>query len=213
PGARLELAPNLAAFVRGVRDVEIDGKHWDATGENVIFADLLTNIDREGPRTTFLSFAGVCLLVILFFRRVRTAAEVMGSLSIGVVLMCGIAAAMDLKINFFNFIVYPITFGIAVDYGANVVSRARQRGGDVAESLAEVGPAVALCSWTTIIGYGSLLFSLNRALRSFGWYAIIGEATTLLTALVLLPALLLLARPREWAPEARLPGDRPAPGP
>src|SRR5207253_2167501 len=84
---------------------EIVGKTYDATGENVIFADLLTNIDREGPRTAFLSFAGVCLLVLLFFRRLRTAAEVMGSLFIGVVLMCGIAAVVDLKINFFNFIV------------------------------------------------------------------------------------------------------------
>ncbi len=203
PQAKLELAQNLEAFVRGVRNVEIGGKSWDATGENVIFADLLTNIDREGPRTTFLSFAGVLLLVLLFFRRIRTAAEVMGSLFIGVALMCGVAAAIDLKINFFNFIVYPITFGIAVDYGANVVSRARERGGEVVGALAEVGPAVFLCSWTTIIGYGSLLFSLNRALRSFGWYAIIGEATTLITALVLLPALLMLVRPHEWAERPR----------
>ena len=183
-----------------VRDVQIGGKTFDATGENVIFADLLTNIDREGPRTTFLSFAGVCALVLLFFRRLRTAAEVMGSLFIGVVLMCGIAAAVDLKINFFNFIVYPITFGIAVDYGANIAARNRERGGDVIGSVAEVGPAVMLCSWTSIIGYGSLLFSLNRALRSFGWYAMAGEVTTILTAVILLPALLALARPRE--PEA-----------
>ncbi|HTO96081.1 MAG TPA: MMPL family transporter [Myxococcales bacterium] len=201
PQAKLELAPNLAAFVQGVRGVQIDGRTWDATGENVIFADLLANIDREGPRTTLFSFAGVCLLVILFFRTVRTAGEVMGSLFIGVLLMCGVAAAIDLKINFFNFIVFPITFGIAVDYGANVVARSRLRGGEVVGSLAEVGPAVALCSWTTIIGYGSLLFSLNRALRSFGWYAIIGEFTTLVTALMLLPALLVLARPRARAEE------------
>jgi predicted RND superfamily exporter protein len=206
PQAKLELAQNLEAFVRGVRGVEIDGNTWDATGENVIFADLLTNIDREGPRTTLLSFAGVCLLVLLFFRRARTAVEVMGTLFIGVVLMCGVAAAIDLKINFFNFIVFPITFGIAVDYGANVVWRARERNGDVVGALAEVGPAVALCSWTTIIGYGSLLFSLNRALRSFGLYAVIGETTTLLTALVLLPALLMLVKPREWAEDAQRAG-------
>jgi len=193
-GARLELAQNLEAFVRGVRNVPVNGKTYDATGENVIFADLLQDIDVEGPRTTFLSFAGVCLLVLVFFRNVRTSAEVMGSLFVGVVLMCGVAAAIGLKINFFNFIVYPITFGIAVDYGANVAARVHERGGDVIGSLAEVGPAVALCSWTSIIGYGSLLFSLNRALQSFGWYAMAGEVTTIITALVLLPALLLVER-------------------
>ena len=206
PLAKLELAQNLEDFVRGVRGVQIGGKTYDATGENVIFADLLTNIDREGPRTAFLSFAGVCLLVLLFFRRLRTAAEVMGSLFIGVVLMCGIAAVVDLKINFFNFIVYPITFGIAVDYGANIAARNRERQGDVIGSLAEVGPAVTLCSWTSIIGYGSLLFSLNRALRSFGWYAMAGEVTTIITAIVLLPALLCAARSKERAGEPGFPG-------
>jgi predicted RND superfamily exporter protein len=56
---------------------------------------------------------------------------------------------------------------------------------------------VALCSWTTFVGYATLLYSLNRALRSFGWYAMIGEVTTIATALILLPAMLLRARRRD----------------
>ncbi len=194
--AQLEIAGNLQAFVKAVRDVPVNGRIYDATGDKVIFADLLKDIEVEGPRTTLLSFAGVLLLVFLFFRNLRTSLEVVGSLTVGVILMCGGASALGLKINFFNFIVFPITFGIAVDYGANVAARVKERGGDVIGSLAEVGPAVALCSWTSIIGYGTLLYSLNRALRSFGWYAMVGEVTTIVTALVLLPALLLLARPR-----------------
>lgn len=195
PAAKLEIAENLQAFVQAARDVPVGGKLYDATGDKVIFADLLKDIEVEGPRTTFLSFAGVLLLVFIFFRNLRTSLEVVGSLTIGVILMCGVAAALGLKINFFNFIVFPITFGIAVDYGANVAARVRERSGDVIASLAEVGPAVALCSWTSIVGYGTLLYSLNRALRSFGWYAMVGEVTTIVTALVLLPALLELAAP------------------
>ena len=52
------------------------------------------------------------------------------------------------------------------------------------------GGAVALCSLTTILGYGSLLLAHNRALRSFGGMAILGEFATLLAALVMLPAFL-----------------------
>jgi predicted RND superfamily exporter protein len=193
-GAHIEIAENLEAFVRGVRDVKVGDKTYDATGENVILADLLTDVEKEGPRTTEISFAGVCLLVFLYFRSFRLSLEVISSLFLGVVLMCGTAAAIGLKINFFNFIVYPVTFGIAVDYGANVAARVRERGGKVLEALAEVGPVVALCSLTSIIGYATLLYSLNRALRSFGWYAMIGEVTTIVTALVLLPALLLSTR-------------------
>jgi predicted RND superfamily exporter protein len=48
---------------------------------------------------------------------------------------------------------------------------------------------VALCSTTTIIGYSTLLLASNRALRSFGLAADIGEVTCLLAALVFLPVL------------------------
>jgi predicted RND superfamily exporter protein len=194
PLAHIEEGPRLQLFVDSMRDVPAGGGRFDATGENVVLADLLKNIESEGPRTTLFSFLGVCALVLLFFRNLRTSVEVMGTLFVGVVLMAGAAVLTGIKINFFNFIVYPITFGIAVDYGANVAARVRERGGRVLEGLAEVGPVVALCSWTTLVGYGSLIFSLNRALRSFGWYAMIGELTSILTALLLLPALLLLAR-------------------
>jgi uncharacterized protein len=191
PDAQLEVAPRLEAFVEGVRSIQVSGRTVDATGENVIFSDLLQNIEREGPLTTLLSLLGVCVLVALLLRSARASAEVIVSLVCGVVLMGGIATLMGLRINFLNFIVYPITFGIAVDYGANVVLRTQERGGRVLQALAEVGPAVILCSWTTIIGYGSLVIASNRALRSFGWYALLGELACLCTALVMLPAFLL----------------------
>jgi predicted RND superfamily exporter protein len=73
---------------------------------------------------------------------------------------------------------------------------------NVVAALVEVGPAVVLCSWTTIVGYGSLIFTLNRALRSFGWYAMLGEFTTLLTALTLLPAMALVVPVQKWVAEA-----------
>jgi predicted RND superfamily exporter protein len=56
------------------------------------------------------------------------------------------------------------------------------------------GPAVALCSYTTVVGYASLLLSDNRGIRSFGLAALIGELTCLCAALALAPALLDLRR-------------------
>jgi uncharacterized membrane protein YdfJ with MMPL/SSD domain len=191
PDAKLELSPRLISFAKAVRDVRIDGQRYDATGDSVILADLLDDIDREGPTTTALSFAGVCLLVIAFFSQWRRRLEVLTSLVTGVAIMAGAATLLGIRINFFNFIVFPITFGIAVDYGANISARIRARNGQVLAALAEVGPAVFVCSLTSIIGYFSLFFSINRALRSFGWYAITGELASIFTALVLLPALAL----------------------
>ena len=62
--------------------------------------------------------------------------------------------------------------------------------GDVTSAVKRTGGAVALCSYTTIIGYGSLLFADNQALQSFGRLAMSGEFACLSGALLVLPSLL-----------------------
>jgi predicted RND superfamily exporter protein len=85
-----------------------------------------------------------------------------------------------------------------VDYAVNVMARYRQTGSvDVIEAIRSTGGAVAVCSLTTIIGYGSLLLAKNQALFSFGLVAVLGEITCLVSAVVVLPAVLAVrSRPR-----------------
>jgi hypothetical protein len=107
--------------------------------------------------------------------------------------MSGIIVAGDFKINFLNFIAFPITFGIGVDYGVNVFQRYRQEGSkNISKVIQYTGGAVGLCSLTTIIGYGSLLVAQSQAFVSFGILAVIGEITCVIAAIVSLPALLIL---------------------
>jgi predicted RND superfamily exporter protein len=98
-------------------------------------------------------------------------------------------------VTFLNFIALPITFGIGVEYAVNVTARYRERK-SIAEAISSTGGAVAMCSWTTIVGYGSLLAAQNRALQGFGSMAILGELTCLTTAVVVLPALLAVIHRR-----------------
>ena len=68
--------------------------------------------------------------------------------------------------------------------------------------MISAGGPVALCSWSAIVGYGSLLAARNGALRGLGGVATLGEITCLLAAVVLIPAALLLASRREAEPAA-----------
>jgi predicted RND superfamily exporter protein len=114
---------------------------------------------------------------------------VLGGLLVGFAGLLGVAAAAGVRGNFLNFVVLPITFGIGVDYAVNIVQRQRQEpGASIVRLLRETGGAVALCSATTVIGYGSLFVADNQALAGFGLLAALGEVTCLLAALVVLPA-------------------------
>ncbi len=139
---------------------------------------------------TLAALVGVVLMVVLLFRQARGALLVLLSLAVSVIWMGGAGAALDLRLNFLNFVALPITLGIGVDYAVNVFARlSKEPPAQHARALAETGSAVALCSMTTIIGYSSLLIASNGALRSFGKLADLGEAGSLLAALLLVPLL------------------------
>jgi hypothetical protein len=122
-------------------------------------------------------------------RPLRVAGWALVTLLVGTLWMVGAAGWAGVRITFLNFIALPITFGIGAEYALNVVARTQQDR-DVAQAVASTGGAVALCSWTTIVGYGSLLAAQNQALRGFGAMAILGEAACLAAALIALPAAL-----------------------
>jgi len=163
-------------------------------GGAFVFADVVRAVARAGPRATLAAILGVAAFVLIVVGWRRQAAVTLLCVAAGTITMIAGAALCGLKVNFLDFVALPITLGIAVDYSVNVVT-----GGDgpdaVRRALATTGSAVVLCSWTTTVGYGSLLLSANAGIRSFGLMAMLGEATCLLTALTLAPALLsLLAR-------------------
>jgi uncharacterized protein len=160
-----------------------------AASAATVFAGMLETIIADGPKVTLWALLGVVLLVLAAFG-LRGAPPVLIAIGVGVVWLGGIVGTISLKLNFMNFVALPITLGVGADYAANIWARMRAEGGGrIKTVIAETGSAVALCSLTTIIGYSSLLLSRNRALRSFGLLADLGEITCLLAALVALPAL------------------------
>src|SRR5205085_12503425 len=124
--------------------------------------------------------------------------------------MVGSAGWGGVRVTFLNFIALPITFGIGAEYVLNVVTRYREER-DILRAVVSTGAAVALCSWTTIVGYGSLLAARNQALQGFGAMAILGEVSCLSAAIVALPAVILW-RPIT-TPEPPRPSDNQGPPP
>ena len=171
------------------RDVHLGGSWF-------VFADVIDAVLTDGPRATVASAVGAILIVLLVVGRGRHALITIACGLSGTVLMLAVCALLGLKVNFLDFVALPITIGIGIEYAANIVTRERQEG-SVREALATTGGAVALCSYTTIVGYGSLLLSENEGIQSFGLAAMIGELMCLAVAVVLAPALLWYThRPR-----------------
>ena len=182
---------------QAIRDSAVPVEHAPIAGQPPLSADMIYTIARDGPKATAVAFVAVALLVLLVFRSLRMAGPILGALVLGVLWMAGIMAAYDMKVNFLNFIALPITFGIGVDYAVNVISRYSQDAASIDDAIRETGGAVALCSLTTVIGYGSLLVAGSQAFVSFGLLAVLGELTCIVAALVALPAFMVYREERQ----------------
>jgi predicted RND superfamily exporter protein len=193
----------LLKYADAFRETRLpSGKLVRGSGRAFIFSDILSAIVHDVPRAVSLSLALTLATVLLTFRKGGWhALSVLFALAIGVGGEVLFLYERGIKINFLNFAALPITFGIGVDYAVNVAQRYRADGSrDILGALRTTGGAVVLCSLTTMLGYLALLGSQNRAIRSLGLIAVVGEVTCLLAAVTVLPALWLLVERRRPAP-------------
>jgi len=172
-----------------------NGKVIETSGSAVVFGAMIRSILRDGPVATVASLIAVLIIIAFTIRPAAAALMALATLMLGVLLMVGGAGWAQVHVTFLNFIALPITFGIGAEYALNVITRYREEG-DIRRAIISTGAAVALCSWTTIVGYGSLLAARNQALRGFGLMAILGEISCLSAAIVALPAVLIWRRTR-----------------
>lgn len=190
----------ITDWTRGVRAARNrDGTRAAVAGLAPVIADLVEAITHSGPRTVAASFVATLVLLFFTFFRTRDRVFTFGSHLMGVAWMVGLMAALQVKVNFLNFIALPVAFGLGIDYGVNVMRRfvEEEEGGRtpieaIRAAVNQTGGAVILCSLTTLIGYLSLFTSPNQAVNSFGKAMSIAEVTGLVSAVLVLPAALLV---------------------
>jgi hypothetical protein len=169
-----------------------DGTIVQTASRSTIFAEMLTSMKRDGPLASLVALVGVSLVVIAASRTARLAGSVLLSLLIAATWLVGWGATLGIRINYVNFIALPITLGIGCEYPFNLADRTRLLGGDATAAVERSAGAVLLCSFTTIVGYGSLLFSDFQALQSFGKLAVFGEVACVFAAVFVLPSLFVV---------------------
>jgi predicted RND superfamily exporter protein len=192
PSVGLSSGLNSIAFSDDVGTIVTeDGTVYHAGSTSLVAADMLRLMQAEAPWMVLATFVVVGLLMWVNFRSVRWALLALLPLVVGLLWMLLLMEAFSLKLNFYNLVVLPAVLGIGNDAGVHMVHRYREEGrGSLLHVLRSTGEHVTMGSLTTMVGFGGLLLSFHPGLRSIGELAVVGVGTTLLAALLFLPALL-----------------------
>ncbi|MCZ6600789.1 MAG: MMPL family transporter [Acidobacteria bacterium] len=152
----------------------------------------LKRLIREGSiEAAFLAMGLVLAILWTHFRRLSYVVLTAVPLLLGELGALGGMTLLGHNLNMVSMGIIPIILGIGIDDGIHIVHRFMDQGEkDVPGVFRFAGRAVVITSMTTIVGFGSLIFSSYKGLWSAGLFAILGVGICLLASITLLPALL-----------------------
>jgi len=203
PSVGLSDGRQSIAFKRDVGTITTEsGKTYHAGSSSLVAADMLLIMRSEAPWMVGATFLIVALLMLVNFRSLRWAGLALVPLVVGILWMLLLMEVFGILLNFYNMIVLPAVLGIGNDAGVHLVHRYREEGkGSLWHVLRSTGEHVTMGSLTTMIGFGGLLLSFHPGLHSIGVLAVVGIGTTLLSAIVFLPALFQWLEDRGATPD------------
>jgi uncharacterized protein len=158
----------------------------------------------ELRRLLLLAIVGVALCSLAYFRQpVDTALSLLPAL-FGVGCLFGLMNVIDLRLNMINLVGIPLSLGLGVDGGVFLVSLAavhRRQGGTRHTLMERIGVgchAIVITTITTVISFGTLVFTSTPAIRSLGGMMAMGTTACLAgTVFLLAPILLWRSGPRD----------------
>ncbi len=142
-------------------------------------------------RSAWTALSAISLTLLLYFRSFKKTGLALLPKLTGVVWMLGLMAVWGIDFNPVNFIALPMILGTGLVFGVHVVHRLlREPGRPLFAGAA--GPAIALSGLATVAGFITLTTASHRGMASLGFVMTTGVLANLVTALLVLPAVMSL---------------------
>lgn len=167
----------------------------DATGGPIIVVEAGNAVLDAFLQALLYSVLGIGIFLLITLRRPLDVFLVFAPVAVASVWVLGVSAFFDLPFNFANVIVLPLLFGLSVDFGLHLVIRERE-GSD--HAIKTTTPrAILLSALTTLGSFGSIMLSGHPGTSSMGLLLTISIVLSILSILLVLPAMMRLAMPRD----------------
>jgi predicted RND superfamily exporter protein len=182
-----------------------DGLRGTPSGLAVVGVGLLENLKANRALLTYVALGVVALWLALRFRSVTKSLLSLVPVLLAVGISSLVVAVLGLELSPLTTVSGPLIIATCTEFSALIITRymeERKQGLSPREATdvasARTGLAFFTSALTTIGGFAVLIFSALPLLRDFGLIVTLNIAVALLSALVVLPPLLVWADERGW---------------
>jgi len=170
---------------------DVDRVSEKTTGGPPVAVAWLRIAARDGRNAILLTLAIVFLLLWVDFKKPWYALIAMIPLALGVFWMVGMMNLFGMMLNFMTMMGLPLIIGIGIDDGVHIMHRWQHEGmGKISTVFSSTGKAILLTSLTTMLAFGSMVFSVFPAWAWFGESLFIGVGACFLTTVIILPGII-----------------------
>ena len=172
-------------------------------GFGVVLADLARAMVSGQILSLSLAVIIVAMLMMILFR--STAAGLISAvpLAASMLILFGLMGVFGIELNVATAMLSSIMIGVGIDYTIHFLWRYREERQNglapqpaVMRTLTTVGRGIVFNALSVIVGFVALLWSGFMPVKFFGFLVVVSIFACLIGALVLIPALVLVIRPR-----------------
>ncbi|MCA9212876.1 MAG: MMPL family transporter [Planctomycetales bacterium] len=164
-------------------------------GHQMARIEMLESVWAEGPRLLVISGLLSALIALILFRRLSAVICAVAGPAVGVTWTLGFFGWSGIQLNALSTALPTLVFVIGFTDSVHLVLdiRSRKQNADlptsIVQTLSHVGPACALTSLTTMIGFGSLMIAEVTVVNQFGRDCAIGTLLSFLAVVSVVPLL------------------------
>jgi uncharacterized protein len=199
---------SVVAEIRDEIDQNFDGIPVTVGGFGSVFADLVDAVVQGQVSSLLLSLLVVAVVDGLCFGSLTAGLWSIVPLVIGIPMLFGLMGFAGIELNVVTAMLSSIMVGVGVDYTTHFMFRYRDERNAghnpeeaVYRTLVTSGRGIVFNALAVMAGFSVLFMSNFLPVRFFGFLVVVSIGGCLLAALVLMPPLMLVARPRYAEPK------------
>jgi len=201
-------ASEVVAYTHAYLEAKKGGPLTLVGGLLDVMAEMVHHIVWGQITSTFWATLFVCALVGLFMKSVVAGFLSTVPLAIALTMIYGVMGYGGIELNLITALLSTIMLGVGIDYSIHFLWRYRDerfKGLDVQpaieKTLVTTGRGIVFNGLSVVVGFAVLIVSAFFPVRFFGLLVAISILASMIGALVVLPALLIVVRPRFLEPK------------
>jgi len=196
-----KIISQINEMVKNDEDVRLVG------GFGVILSEVAHRIVNGQFLSLALAIVVVGGLLMILFRSVTAGLISAIPLALSITILFGLMGIFHIELNMATAMLSSIMIGVGVDYTIHFLWRYRQERKNglipqkaVKKTLTTTGRGIVFNAFSVIIGFIALLFSGFMPVKFFGFLVVVSIFSCLIGALILIPALCLVLKPKFLEP-------------